>query len=94
MFTNIPMTALAMAVSASLGNSADPVVDMTGLQGRYDFFVRDAPLPLADDPPQTPDDRFAINKAIVQEDLGLTPQRRKAPVDMLIVDHADKVPEN
>jgi uncharacterized protein (TIGR03435 family) len=86
------MPALAMAVSGSLGNGADPVVDMTGLQGRYDFFLREAPHPLADDPPQTPDDRFAINKAIVQDDLGLTLQRSKAPVEMFAVDHADKVP--
>jgi uncharacterized protein (TIGR03435 family) len=92
MFTNTPMSALAMAVSASLGGGADPVVDMTGLQRRYDFFLRDAPRPLVDDPPQTPDDRFALNKAIVQDDLGLTLQRRKAPIEMFIVDHADKVP--
>ena len=91
-FTNTSMPALAMAVSASLGNGADPVLDMTGLQGRYDFFLRNAPRPLADDPPQTPDDQFALNKAIVQDDLGLTLQRRKAPIDMFVIDHADKVP--
>jgi uncharacterized protein (TIGR03435 family) len=86
------MSALAMAVSAALGNGADPVLDMTGLQGRYDFFLRDAPRPLADDPAQTPDDRFALNKAIVQDDLGLTLQRRKASVEIFVIDHADKVP--
>lgn len=88
-FTNTPMPALAMAVSAGL---ADPVLDMTGLQGRYDFFLRDAPRPRADDPPQTPDDRFALTKAILEDDLGLTLQRRKAPIEMFVVDHADKVP--
>jgi uncharacterized protein (TIGR03435 family) len=91
-FSNAPIPALAMAVSACLGNGADPVMDMTGLPGRYDFFLRDTPRPLADDPPQTIDDRFAINNAILRNDWGLTLEHREAPIDMLIVDHADKVP--
>ena len=91
-FTNAPMAALAAALSASMGNSVEPVVDITGLQGRYDFVLRDAPPPSADDPPQTADDKVAIYKTIVQDDLGLTLERRKAPVDILVIDRADKVP--
>jgi uncharacterized protein (TIGR03435 family) len=91
-FSNASVPALAMAVAASLGGGADPVVDMTGLSGRYDFLLRDTPRPLPDDPPQTPDDRFAITRAIVQDDLGLTLEHRKAPIEILIVDHVDKAP--
>jgi uncharacterized protein (TIGR03435 family) len=77
-FTNTPMPAMAMAVSASIGNNAGPVVDMTRLQERYDFILRVASRPRAENPPQAPDDRFAINKVV--------------PVEMLVLDHVDKVP--
>ncbi len=91
-FTNAPMAALAAAVSASMGAGVDPVVDLTGLPGRYDFVLRDAPRPPADEPPPSPDERIANYKTIVQDELGLTLERRKAPIDILVVDNADKVP--
>lgn len=91
-FTNAPMAALAAAVSASMGADVDPVVDLTGLPGRYDFVLRDAPRPPAGEPAPSPEERIAVYKTIVQDELGLTLERRKAPIDMLIIDSADKVP--
>ena len=90
-FTNAPMAALATALSASMPFSQDPVLDMTGLPGRFDFVLHDAPRPA---PGETPnfEDMIAAQKTIVQDELGLTWERRKAPVDILVVDHADKVP--
>jgi uncharacterized protein (TIGR03435 family) len=91
-FTNAPMATLAAALSASMGGGVDPVVDLTGLEGRYDFALRDAPSVPAGEPPPSPEDRFAAYKTIVQDDLGLTLQRRKAFVDILVIDQADRVP--
>jgi uncharacterized protein (TIGR03435 family) len=90
-FTNAPMAALANALSASMPFSPEPVIDMTELPGRYDFVLHDVPR----SPPGEPsnfDDMIAAQKTIVQDELGLTWERRKAPVDMLVVDRADKTP--
>ena len=43
----------------------------------------------SNDPPNF-DDMIAAQKAILQDELGLTWERRKAQVDVLVVDHADK----
>jgi uncharacterized protein (TIGR03435 family) len=93
-FTNAPMAALAVALSASMPFSPEPVVDMTELPGRFDFVLHDPPRPQrldSNDPPDF-DDMIAAQKAILQDELGLTWERRKAPVDVLVIDHADKVP--
>ena len=80
-------------LSSTLGN---PVVDKTGLTGLYDFnleytdprFQRpgNAGQPLADSPP----DIFGA----VQEQLGLKLDAKKAPVEVLVVDHAERASEN
>jgi uncharacterized protein (TIGR03435 family) len=60
-----------------------PVSDMTGLKGLYDFTLdwqQDENVPGA-----------SIFTA-VQEQLGLRLEAKKAPVEILIIDHADKVP--
>jgi uncharacterized protein (TIGR03435 family) len=72
-----------------------PLTDATGLTGKYDYTIlwsnpatgavlRGAP---ADDEPDGP----TIFDA-VQDQLGLKIEKRKGPVQMLMVDHADKVP--
>jgi uncharacterized protein (TIGR03435 family) len=73
-----------------------PVTDQTGLKGRYDFHLdlvpfipdecRDAPCGLG------VIDMPNIIARAVQEQLGLALEPRKGPVDVLIVDHAEKVP--
>jgi uncharacterized protein (TIGR03435 family) len=69
------------------------VVDETGLQGRYDFDLnvwqyRD----LADSP--SPGNRIdlapAVNKAL--QPLGLKLELKRRSVEVLIIDHAEKVP--
>jgi uncharacterized protein (TIGR03435 family) len=89
-FTNAPTGAMAAALSASLRGVTD-VVDMTELQGRFDFVMHEIPPPALGDPPAA-DDKPAFYRTMVQDDFGLTLERRKAPVDMLVVDHADKTP--
>jgi uncharacterized protein (TIGR03435 family) len=97
-FTNMPMANFA-AVLELMGSRSPydkaPVVNMTGLWGRYDFVV----VPEApgegrgeggDSSP--PDDPLAAYKRILPSELGLTLESRKAPVEVLVIDHADKTP--
>lgn len=68
-----------------------PVVDETGLTGRYDFMVdllpyfpnsaKGAPLDLAD-----------IMKSALRDQLGLTIEPRKESIKMLVVDHVERLP--
>jgi uncharacterized protein (TIGR03435 family) len=93
-------------VNSLSGVARLPIIDKTGLQGLYDFsFVIDLflpppagggrrgsnganaePVPRQDfDPP--------LPKALEQQ-LGLHLERGKVPVEYLVVDHYEKVPEN
>jgi len=79
------------------GRAGRPVIDKTGLTGRYDYvleFVRDTPLPAgrgmssgaADATPAAP-----FMTAIVEQ-LGLKLEPSKAAVDILVVDKFNKIP--
>jgi uncharacterized protein (TIGR03435 family) len=91
-FVNAPLEAVAAAIGICTGNALPPVVDQTNLKGRYDFTLRNLPPPPPDAPAPTDDDKLAACGLIAQQDLGLTLTRAKAPVDILVIDHADKVP--
>jgi uncharacterized protein (TIGR03435 family) len=85
--TSISMDAFATFLS---GRMELPVLDMTGLKGTYDLTLdwiteRQAK---ADSEPQTGQ---PIQDAI-QDQLGLKVEHRKAPIDIVIVDHAEKIP--
>jgi uncharacterized protein (TIGR03435 family) len=75
-----------------------PVVDQTGLKGRYDFTVKWAPddsqfsghVPPASDDPSAPPNLFTA----VQEQVGLRLEATKATVDVLVIDHAEKPSAN
>ncbi len=66
-----------------------PIVDGTGLEGRYDFDLKFAPQdgPLRDDPRYSnlPDIFTAV-----QEQLGLKLVPQEVPVDYLVIDHIEK----
>jgi uncharacterized protein (TIGR03435 family) len=62
-----------------------PVVDATGLKGKYDFtlqWVMD----------RMPDDAGPNLLRVVQEQLGLRLESKKTLVDVLVVDHMEKTP--
>jgi uncharacterized protein (TIGR03435 family) len=104
-FTNASMTLFATWLESSSSvfpYDKAPVVDLTGMQGRFDWAV-DSPFvrpPGGGDGAGTPivadgntggvllDDY----KPILERELGLTLQRRKAMVDILVIDHVDKEP--
>jgi uncharacterized protein (TIGR03435 family) len=67
-----------------------PVIDMTGIQGSFDFelkFSKDNAKAESDNTPHYP-----IVTLAIQEQLGLRLEKRTAPIEILIVDRAEKVP--
>ena len=77
-----PVTAVATAVQQTVGR---PVIDHTGLTGRWDIdleFSGTGPLTTAD----TPDAPTSVFTA-VQEQLGLKLEPRKERMDVLVIDH-------
>ncbi len=79
-----------------------PVVDHTGLTGRYDFTLNWTPddsqfLQFGPRPPQPetadPNAPPGLYTAI-QEQLGLKLQPAKLPADVMVIDHAEKPSAN
>jgi uncharacterized protein (TIGR03435 family) len=73
-----------------------PVVDQTGLTGKYDFAIDFTPyLP---DPAHNMDgtrpDTTGILMAALDAELGLKLESRKSQVDILVIDHVEKPSEN
>ena len=84
-----PMYSLALLLSRQL---KQPVIDQTALTGVYDVHLEwapDDPAPAAEksDAAPLPD----IYQA-VEDQLGLHLESKKTPIDVIVVDHADKVP--
>ena len=67
-----------------------PVVDQTGLTGKYDFKLRYTYNEIRNTDPDAPPGLFTA----VQQQLGLKPQPVKAPVDVLVIDQVQKPTEN
>ena len=68
------------------------VVDRTGLAGRFDIQLKWSP-DLNDRPPETTSDPPSIFTA-VQEQLGLKLESAKSPVELIVIDHAERPGEN
>lgn len=67
-----------------------PVIDETGLTGRYDVSINAAKyIPQSGDRPSDP---LSLIQDALQDELGLKLEARRMPVDLLIVDHAEKAP--
>jgi len=69
-----------------------PVVDMTGLKGRYDFELNIAAYLPSEAGRTGHIDPLDIMQTALQKELGLKLESRKAPVEMLVVDHLEKSP--
>ena len=94
---------LLMEHLAGLCNSLTgrPVIDVTGLKGRYDFiwtFSSDsigerAPVALPDDGSVAPADETGLSAfAALEKQLGLRLEPRKISIDAFVIDHAEKTP--
>jgi uncharacterized protein (TIGR03435 family) len=80
----------ATVLSGQLGH---PVADATGLQGRYDFAVTYAPSTTS------PDISGAMPEAAADPDIvgamqqiGLRLEQKRGMIEMLVIDHLEKVP--
>jgi uncharacterized protein (TIGR03435 family) len=79
---SIPVATFAHILSGAAGA---PVVDATGIQGKYDIHLR-----FAD--PNDPASAIPSVFTAVQEQLGLKLEPSKVPVTYAVVDHVDRVP--
>jgi uncharacterized protein (TIGR03435 family) len=97
--TGVPMLALTQILSQQL---ARPVIDRTGLDGKYNFELMYALDPLQSDPfgpptrnsPSRPDDNSPSIFTALEEQLGLRLESARGPIEVLVVDHAEKPSEN
>jgi uncharacterized protein (TIGR03435 family) len=72
-----------------------PVVDKTALKGRYNFTVDGSDMLQSIGAGNTEPDPSAIItfvSEVLQEQLGLKAELRKAPTDIVIVDRAERLP--
>ncbi len=65
------------------------VVDKTGLTGPWDFTLYYNPM---SDTPSSPDNNTPSIEQALEEQLGLKLAPSKAPMDVLVIDHAEKTP--
>jgi len=98
----VALDALVRAISGQLGR---PVIDRTGLTGRYDIKMQWTPepgqnatplggaLPPGVEPPPADPNGPSIFTAL-QEQLGLRLESEKAPVDLVVIDRVEKPSEN
>jgi uncharacterized protein (TIGR03435 family) len=101
---NLPVVNSSMADFASVMQSAvldRPVVDQTGLSGRFDFTLKWTPeenqfgglgirVPPPTNDPNAPPGLFTA----IQEQLGLKLDAVKAPADVLVIDKVEKPSPN
>jgi uncharacterized protein (TIGR03435 family) len=85
--TNRPLATLTSALAAQLGQ---PVVDKTGLTGAYDYTIEFTPA----GPTVAADSDFPSLLVAVQEQLGLKLEPKKAPAEILVIDHAERPSAN
>lgn len=87
----IPMDYLAWLLSVYLDR---PIIDRTGLKGTWDFTLSWTPELSARPPDATVDGSYPGIFEALQKQLGLKLEPRRAPVEMLVIDHAEKPTEN
>jgi len=100
-FENVPIAGLARMLSGNLGR---PVLDRTRLAGNFDFQLEWMPenqggpeafgLPPRAEPPRSSDSSAPSIFTALEEQLGLKLKATKAPVDVLVIDRAERASEN
>jgi uncharacterized protein (TIGR03435 family) len=94
---NVPIGQLA-SVLTGLGNLGRPVLDQTGLTGRYDFVLELAPTPRLEQTDAAND--LAADSAgpgleqALRQQLGLKLESKKGGVQAWVVDHVEHATQN
>ncbi len=69
------------------------IVDKTGLTGKYDFRIEFSNGgPRVTSSPDTPSDPIEDFAAALERQLGLKLEKSKAPLEVLVIDHIEKIP--
>ncbi len=95
-FITAPSASLASLAGLMSRFTARPVVDATGIEGDYDFNlffapeVNNSPLTVPPVPDGTIDATPSLFDAVKQ--YGLRLDARKAPIEMIVVTHLEKMP--
>jgi uncharacterized protein (TIGR03435 family) len=88
----VDLRLLVLNLANELGR---PVIDKTGLTGKYTFELKwDASLPAAAESSVAPDPDGSSIFTALQEQLGLRLESQKGPVRVLVVDRAERPSEN
>jgi uncharacterized protein (TIGR03435 family) len=88
---NVPMPIVVESLASVLGR---PVKDSTGLTGYYDFRLEWTPDEPDNKANNTGDQTGPSIFTAVQEQLGLRLDARRAPSEVLVIDHAELPAEN
>ncbi len=95
-FITAPSASLASLAGLMSRFTARPVVDVTGIEGDYDFSlffapeINNSPLTVPPVPDGTIDSTPSLFDAVQQ--YGLRLDARKAPIEMIVVAHLEKTP--
>jgi uncharacterized protein (TIGR03435 family) len=86
-FTHVTLAQLSEMISSPLQGV---VVDQTGLKGSWDFTLDASSFTMTQ--PSGIDDMITMIIQAVNEQLGIKIDQKRVPAEVLIVDHAEKVP--
>ena len=89
--TELPMSKLADFLARPNVGLGRPVIDQTSLAGAFNFTLEWTPEGASASKESRSDGPPTIFTAI-QEQLGLKLEAKKAPIEVLVIDHANKVP--
>jgi uncharacterized protein (TIGR03435 family) len=90
-FQRMPVVGLVNTLANILH---EPVVDGTGITGFFDFTLDPLQFASTNGQPKNADDFAALVLTAVQEQLGLKLEKRKAPLEITVIDHAERPSEN
>jgi uncharacterized protein (TIGR03435 family) len=82
---------MAEFIATLSGPLRTPVIDKTGLTGRYDFTV-DLSSYFADAKPGQQPDMTSMVMSAIREQLGLNLESKKEAVEILVIDHVERSP--
>lgn len=91
---NATIGLLGDTFSAGIGFDR-PLVDQTGLKGTYDFTIEFTPERRGAPPPDSvSDDSVLLFQDALREQLGIKLESKKAPLEVMTVDHIQRPAEN